>query len=113
MRVRGCMGAGVVIALSSYERWGEWGYMIFCAACALPLVVKPLAFPDDADRKLPWHERYLVKANLWVAIFSFIGNYWCARNCNCALRCIVTQLVSGPLHMRQRHSGAGPCTRML
>ena len=25
---------------------------------------------------LPWNERYIVKANAWIAIFSFIGNYW-------------------------------------
>jgi cycloeucalenol cycloisomerase len=75
-----CVGAAVVIALSSYEQWGEWSYMIFCAACALPLLVLPLALPSAADRKLPWHERYIIKANLWVAIFSFIGNYWCALN---------------------------------
>lgn len=81
----------MVIALSLYERWGEWGYMIFCAACALPLVVVPLALPSAADCKLPWHQRYIVKANLWVAIFSFIGNYWCVHNtprCNAMLtRC--------------------------
>jgi cycloeucalenol cycloisomerase len=69
--------AGVVIALSAFERWGPWGYMVFCAACALPLVVVPLVYPSAADRKLPWHERYIVKANVWIAIFSFIGNYWC------------------------------------
>jgi len=28
--------------------------------------------------------RYIVKANAWIAIFSFIGNYWCATQL-CAL----------------------------
>jgi hypothetical protein len=24
----------------------------------------------------PWSSRYIVKANAWIAIFSFVGNYW-------------------------------------
>ncbi len=24
----------------------------------------------------PWSARYITKANAWIAIFSFIGNYW-------------------------------------
>jgi len=66
----------VVIALSLYEHWGPWGYMAFCGGCALPLFAYPLAFPPPADAALPWHARYTTKANLWVAIFSFVGNYW-------------------------------------
>ena len=36
----------------------------------------PLCFPLRGDRKLPRAEWYILKANLWIAIFSFIGNYW-------------------------------------
>ena len=30
--------------------------------------------PEDKKRK--WTERYITKANVWIGIFSFIGNYW-------------------------------------
>jgi cycloeucalenol cycloisomerase len=66
----------VVIATQAYEQWGPWGYMFFCAPCALLYVTVPYLFPGPADKKLRWSDRYITKANLWIAIFSFIGNYW-------------------------------------
>ena len=44
--------------------------------CAVPYVVVPYAFPSEEEAKIPWRERYITKANVWIAIFSFIGNYW-------------------------------------
>jgi len=48
---------------------------------AFPYVLIPLYFPNlikgggDPDAGKPLSQRYWVKANLWIAIFSFIGNY--------------------------------------
>lgn len=67
---------GVVIALSLYESFGKWGYLLYCGACAAPALAWPLMFPCAADRGRPLGERYIVKANLWIAVFGFIGNYW-------------------------------------
>eukprot|EP00958_Prasinococcus_capsulatus_P001897 scaffold175_cov414-Prasinococcus_capsulatus_cf.AAC.5 len=47
-----------------------------CARCAALFLVVPLAWPAESDRKLPLGDRYILKANLWIAIFGFIGNYW-------------------------------------
>ena len=95
----------MVVAGGFYERWGKWGYMNYCVACALPYIAWPLLVPAAADKVrvdaaacgrdelppvsrsrahvtaqgVPWHARYVVKANAWIAIFSFIGNYWYAR----------------------------------
>ena len=33
-------------------------------------------YPLPTESKKPLFERYSFKANLWIAIFSFIGNYW-------------------------------------
>ena len=66
----------VVIPTQAYEWWGPWGYLIYCGTCAALYVTVPYAFPGPADRKLAISDRYITKANLWVAIFSFIGNYW-------------------------------------
>ena len=67
---------GVVIATGAYEWWGKWGYIIYCGSCAAPALAWPLNFPLKGDKKLPKSEWYILKANLWIAIFSFIGNYW-------------------------------------
>ena len=67
---------GVVIATSAYESFGRWGYLAYCGACAAPAILYPLLYPCDAEAKKPIDERYIVKANVWIAIFSFIGNYW-------------------------------------
>ena len=66
----------MVVVGGYYETWGKWGYMVYCIACALPYIVWPVLYPSESDRAKPWHERYIVKANVWIAIFSFIGNYW-------------------------------------
>ena len=66
----------VVIATGAYEWWGRWGYMIYCGSCAAPALVWPLTYPLKGDKKLPKSEWYILKANLWIALFSFIGNYW-------------------------------------
>lgn len=67
---------GVVIATSAYESFGRWGYLAYCGACAAPAVLVPLMFPCGADAKRKLGDRYIIKANLWIAVFSFIGNYW-------------------------------------
>ena len=70
------LSVGVVIALATYEWWGRWGYMIYCVSCAAPYVWYPLAFPLKGDVGSPRSDWYILKANLWIAVFSFIGNYW-------------------------------------
>ena len=68
--------AVVVIATKAFEQWKEWEYMYFCVACAAPFVLLPLVSPAAADMGKPISQRYITKFNLWIAIFSFIGNYW-------------------------------------
>ena len=45
--------SGVVVASGVYERWGKWGYLNYCVACALPYVLVPLFSPSPADRVSP------------------------------------------------------------
>jgi len=45
-------------------------------AMAAPCVALPLLFPGSFDKTLPLRERYWVKASVWIAIFSHIGNYF-------------------------------------
>ena len=43
---------------------------------SLPCVILPWLLEHKADRSKPWFQKYWVKANVWIAIFSFIGNYF-------------------------------------
>ena len=70
----GCFG--LVIVTQAYERFTENGYMALCVTLASPLLLQPILFPLEAERNLPLYLRYSFKANVWIAIFSFIGNYW-------------------------------------
>lgn len=54
----------------------QWHYLFLCVGLALPFLLQPLLFPFSAEKCLPLYCRYSVKANVWLAIFSFIGNYW-------------------------------------
>jgi cycloeucalenol cycloisomerase len=67
---------GCVVVFQMYERFTEHGYMACCVTLALPLLLQPLLFPLSAEKNLPLALRYSFKANVWIAIFSFIGNYW-------------------------------------
>ena len=43
----------------------------------MPLLLQPILLPSlTGDANLPLASRYSVKANVWLAIFSHIGNYW-------------------------------------
>lgn len=42
---------------------------------AAPVVLAPIFLQPKAEREKPWHQRYWVKANAWIAIFGFVGNY--------------------------------------
>ena len=53
----------------------EWGYMSIGVTAAAPVVLAPIFLQPKAEREKPWHQRYWVKANAWIAIFGFVGNY--------------------------------------
>lgn len=58
------------------QLWDEWGYLALGVATAAPLLLVPLLFPCEADKGKPLHQQYWVKANVWIAVFGFIGNYF-------------------------------------
>ena len=67
---------GIVVVCQLYERFTADSYMQLCVSLALPLLLQPLLYPFAAEAKKPFWKRYSFKANLWIAIYSFIGNYW-------------------------------------
>lgn len=67
---------GVVVATKVYEHFTADIYLMFCGGVAAPYLLQPFVWPLPAERNLPLHMRYSFKANVWIACFSFIGNYW-------------------------------------
>jgi cycloeucalenol cycloisomerase len=52
------------------------GYLVVCLAASLPCILLPPLLEGSAEKGKPLAQRYWVKANTWIAIFSFIGNYF-------------------------------------
>ena len=51
-------------------------YFVVCFGLCLPILAFPLMSVHPSEAELPVGQRYGVRANLWLAIYSFIGNYW-------------------------------------
>ena len=89
---------GVVVLTGVYINWTDVEYLSLGIGLAAPFILYPLIFPSEVDKKLHYGERYWVKvnillklnfynsfiqfffhfhqANIWVGLFSFVGNYF-------------------------------------
>jgi cycloeucalenol cycloisomerase len=65
----------ILVPLKIYESLDEWGYLGIGLVASLPCLLVPIFYQSKADARKPWYKRYWVKANLWIAVFSFVGNY--------------------------------------
>lgn len=65
----------LVMWTQAFTRWGDVGHMVFGVALALPLWLLPL-LPAFGERGVPLGQRYAVKANLFIALLSFLQNYF-------------------------------------
>ena len=62
---------GLIIALQLYEAFDAAAYFLVCGGLALPLWVQAFAAAVRAGRVT-----HALRAQVWVAVFGFIGNYW-------------------------------------
>ncbi|KAG9142962.1 hypothetical protein Leryth_006233 [Lithospermum erythrorhizon] len=67
---------GVIVPFKLYEDFKELEYLIVGLVSALPAFLLPMLFVGKVDASLCWKDRYWVKANLWLLIFSYVGNYF-------------------------------------
>jgi len=65
-----------VVIFELYEAWGDVGYMCCGLILTLPNTILPNLFPAEADKKIKWYERFVTKANIWIALMNFAGNYF-------------------------------------
>lgn len=55
---------------------GDFGSIIYSLFVAAPFVVVPFLIYKEAKAGKPWYKTYWFKANLYIAIFSLLGNYY-------------------------------------
>ena len=67
----------VIIVFELYRTFDRIHYAVVLGGLATPLYLQPILWPSwTGDEKVGLLDRYSFKANLWIAIFGFIGNYW-------------------------------------
>ncbi|CAJ1455768.1 unnamed protein product [Effrenium voratum] len=77
----------VIVGFGVYEHMAQWSYLIVCGGLAAPLLLQPVVCPWlTKEENLALQERYCTKANLWIAIYSFLGNYWGTHYFYCVLK---------------------------
>jgi hypothetical protein len=67
---------GMIVATGAYEHFTAWTYNYVCIGLAFPFLLQPILAPAWPDNQRRFLERYSTKVNVWIGIFSFIGNYW-------------------------------------
>lgn len=79
----------VIVAFQLYEDFTATTYNVVLLGIAMPFVLQPIIFPsagfNSPDTKRPLFERYSTKANLWLCVYSFIGNYWYVPFLSCCM----------------------------
>ncbi|TXG51301.1 hypothetical protein EZV62_023825 [Acer yangbiense] len=65
---------GIIVPFKLYERFTELEYLLLGLVSAVPSFLIPMLFAGKADSSLCWKDRYW--ANLWIIIFSYVGNYF-------------------------------------
>ena len=71
------LSIAVVIFFQLYESFTKWHYLWYCMSCASLYVAWPMISPisklDENERD--FRKWYIMKANVWIGILSFVGNY--------------------------------------
>jgi len=67
---------GVVMASGMAKGWGDAGFLVQALIAAAPLVIVPALIRDERALGRRWYETYWLKANVWIGVFAFVGNYF-------------------------------------
>jgi len=65
----------IIVASRMFEDFTATSYTIVGIIIGVPPFLIPFFFPGE-EYRVPWWDRYTTKANVWIGIFSFIGNYF-------------------------------------
>ena len=65
-----------IVVFGWYEQFSPNDYILVGLAIALPCFLGPFLFVGKDEAALPFSERYIVKANLFIFIIGYIGNHF-------------------------------------
>ena len=65
-----------VMGFGLTDEIGEWGFMAIGITVAAPLVVVPALVRDERPIGRLWYQTYWFKANLYIAVFNVMANYF-------------------------------------
>lgn len=65
-----------VVTTGHYEEATPLGWLMYGVVVVLPLFIVPILVPGSADKHLEIVDRHWFKANVWIFIFGFVGNYF-------------------------------------
>ena len=66
----------LVVKMQWYEHFSATDYLVFAVSLALPCWGLPFALATEEEMRLPFLQRYSIKANVWVGILSYLGNHF-------------------------------------
>mmetsp|Transcript_14307 Transcript_14307/g.39082 ORF Transcript_14307/g.39082 Transcript_14307/m.39082 type:complete len:248 (+) Transcript_14307:3-746(+) len=68
---------GIIIVFELYLAFDKIHYAVVMIVLSAPLYLQPFLLPSlTGEENVPLLQRYSLKANIWIGIFGFIGNYW-------------------------------------
>ena len=66
----------VVVIRKWYEDFRPFDYVLVGLGLSLPCVIAPLILAGKRERSTPPLQRYIIKANIFIGIVSYIGNHF-------------------------------------
>ncbi|QHS10069.1 hypothetical protein [Sinimarinibacterium sp. NLF-5-8] len=69
------LSMALMMLTGSDKNWSDGALLLHAAATALPVLLVPM-WLARRQRTSPWYDSYWLKANLYLAVFGFFGNYF-------------------------------------
>ncbi len=67
---------GMMMFTGWANTWGNTALLLHSLLVALPIFIVPMLMASQHATGQPFYQRYWFKANVFLAIFSFVGNYF-------------------------------------
>lgn len=66
----------VIVIFKWYERFTPNDFIVTGICLSLPCFIAPLVFANREERGIPIFQRYIIKANIFIGILTYLGNHF-------------------------------------
>lgn len=66
----------IIVIRKWYEEFRPFDYVLLGLGVSLPCVIAPVIFAGRLEKSTPLLQRYIIKANIFIGIVSYIGNHF-------------------------------------